>query len=78
MEARPQSLPLLLDAAVAAITAGVRDEELVTACRWLLANQLELIRYRLERGHDCARAMLDAHVEQMIARPGSQIRPVPR
>jgi hypothetical protein len=67
MEARPQSLPLLLDAAVAAITAGGRDEELVIACRWLLANQLELIRYRLERGHGWARAMLDAHMEQMIA-----------
>jgi len=67
MEERPQSLPLLLDAAVAAITAGKRDEALVAACRWLLANQLELIRYRLERGHDWARALLDAYQEKLIA-----------
>ena len=44
-----------------------RDEALITACRWLLANQLELIRYRLERGHDWARAMLDAYQEKLIA-----------
>jgi hypothetical protein len=67
MEDRPQSLPLLLDAAVAASTAGKRDEALVAACRWLLANQLELIRYRLERGHDWARAMLGAYQETLVA-----------
>jgi hypothetical protein len=67
MEARPQSLWPLLDAAVAASTVRQRDEMLVDACRWLLANQLELIRYRLERGHDWARAMLDAYQEKLIA-----------
>jgi hypothetical protein len=67
MEAQPQSLWPLLDAAVAASTARQRDEELVNACRWLLANQLELIRYRLERGHDWACAMLDAYQEKLIA-----------
>jgi hypothetical protein len=67
MEARPQSLWPLLDAAVAASTVRQRDETLVDACRWLLANQLELIRYRLERGHDWARAMLDAYQEKLIA-----------
>ncbi|MEA2729003.1 MAG: hypothetical protein QOF70_3478 [Acetobacteraceae bacterium] len=35
--------------------------------RWLIANQLELIRYRLERGHDWARVMLDAYQEKLIA-----------
>ena len=67
MEERPQSLLLLLDAAVAASAAGKRDEALVAACRWLLANQLELIRYRLERGHDWARALLDAYQEKLVA-----------
>ena len=47
LEGRPQTLLSLLDTAVAASTAERRDEELVTACRWLLANQLELIRYKL-------------------------------
>jgi hypothetical protein len=55
IEGCPQSLWPLLDFAVAVSTARKRDEPLVTACHWLLANQLELIRYRLERGHDWAR-----------------------
>ena len=52
---------------MAASTARRRDEALITACRWLLANQLELIRYRLERGHEWARSMLDAYQEKLIA-----------
>lgn len=67
LEDRPQSLWPLLDAAVAASTARRRNEAQITACRWLLANQLELIRYRLERGHDWAKAMLDAYQEKLIA-----------
>jgi len=67
LEGRPQSLWPLLDAMVAAGTARKRDEAVVTACLWLLANQLELIRYRLERGHDWARAMLDTYQEKLIA-----------
>jgi hypothetical protein len=67
MDQRPQSLWPLVDAAVAAGTAGQRDEMLVTACRWLLANQLELIRYRFERGHDWARVILDAYQDKLIA-----------
>src|SRR5215469_13696573 len=67
LESQPQSLWPLLDAAVAASTAHRRDEALITACRWLLANQLELIRYRLERGHDWARSMLEAYQEKLIA-----------
>ena len=67
LEGQPQSLWSLLDTAVAISTAGRRDEVLITASRWLLANQLELIRYRLERDHDWARAMLDAYQEKLIA-----------
>src|SRR5271165_3924361 len=67
MEQRPQSLWPLLGATVAAGASGRRDDMVITACRWLLANQLELIRYRLERGHDWARVMLDAYQEKLIA-----------
>ena len=44
LEGQPQSLWALLDTAVATSTAGRRDGVLITASRWLLANQLELIR----------------------------------
>ena len=67
LENRPQSMWPLFDATVAAGTARRRDEAAMTACRWLLANQLELIRYRLERGHDWAREMLDAYQEKLVA-----------
>jgi len=67
MEQRPQSLWPLLGATVAASASGRRDDMMITACRWLLANQLELIRYRLERGHDWALGMLDAYQEKLIA-----------
>ena len=67
LENQPQSLWPLLNAAVAASTAHRRDEAMITASRWLLANQLELIRYRLERGHEWARTMLDAYQEKVIA-----------
>ena len=73
LESQPQSLWPLLDATVAASAARKRDEALLTAGRWLLANQLELIRYKLERGHDWAREMLDAYQEKLIA----LIRPRP-
>ena len=67
MEDHPQCLWPLFDTAVAASTADQHDEALTVACRWLLANQLELIRYRLERGHDWARSILDAYQEKLIA-----------
>ena len=67
LEERPQSLWPLLDTAVAASTAERRDQALITVSRWLLANQLELIRYRLERDHDWARTMLDTYQEKLIA-----------
>jgi hypothetical protein len=77
LESRPQTLWPLLDAAVTASTASRRDEALITACRWLLANQLELIRYRLERGHDWARAMLDAYQQKLIALVQAKTLPEP-
>ncbi len=77
IETHPQSLWPLLDAAVAASAARKRDEALITTCRWLLANQLELIRYRLERGHDWARAMLEAYQEKLIGLARSSTLPAP-
>ena len=75
LETRPQNLWPLFDAAVAAGTARKRDEAVMTACHWLLANQLELIRYRLERGHDWAREMLDAYQEKLVALARAQTMP---
>ena len=75
MEDHPECLWPLLDTAVDASTAGQRDEALIIACRWLLANQLELIRYRLERGHDWARSILDAYQEKLIALPQTSTMP---
>ena len=66
LERRPETLLPLLDAAVAASMAKRRDEELVTACRWLLANQLELIRYKYERDFDWASVLLNAYQENLI------------
>jgi hypothetical protein len=66
LEGQPQTLLSLLDTAVAASTAKRRDEELVTACRWLLANQLELIRYKQERDYDWAGVLLNAYQENLI------------
>ena len=56
-EGQPQTLLPLLDTAVAASTAKRRDEALITACLWLLVNQLELIRYKQERDYDWASAV---------------------
>jgi hypothetical protein len=67
LENQPQTSWPLLDATVAASTARKRDEALVIASRWLLANQLELIRTWLERDPDWARTMLDAYQEKLIA-----------
>src|SRR3954470_21334507 len=66
LESKPQSLCPRLAPTVGASAARKRNEARVTAGRWLLANQLELIRYKLERGHDSAREMLDAYQEKLI------------
>ncbi|WP_158746985.1 hypothetical protein [Acidisphaera sp. L21] len=67
LESHPQSLWSLLDVTVAASTVRKRDEALLAASRLLLASQLELIRYKLERGHNWAREMLDTFQEKLIA-----------
>lgn len=66
LQASPQSLWPILDGLVAAFQdAARRDENLVAAYQWLLANQLELIRYRTERGWTWADKMLDEYQERI-------------
>jgi len=73
LQAAPQSLWPILDGLVAARQdAAPRDENLIAAYQWLLANQLELIRYRTERGWTWADKMLDEYQDRIseIARSG--------
>jgi hypothetical protein len=65
LEATPQSLGLILEVSVTAAMPGQRDAKLVAACLVLLKAQLELIRYRSERGHEWAIRMLDEYQEQV-------------
>ena len=68
LEANPQSLWPILDGLVAACQdAAHRDENLIAAYQWLLANQLELIRYRTERGWTWADKMLDEYQDRISA-----------
>lgn len=66
MENRPALLMPLLEATVTASTAKKRDDYVIVAGRFLLANLLELIRYQFERGHDWARVILDGYQDQLI------------
>ena len=66
IEDKPQSLWPILDEVVALLSAEKRDEALAGAGLWLLANQLELIRYRLDRGYDWAAAMLETYQHRLI------------
>ena len=66
LEANPQSLWPILDGLVAAFQdAERREENLIAAYQWLLANQLELIRYRTERGWTWADKMLDEYQDRI-------------
>jgi len=77
LEANPQSLWPILDGLVAACQDARRDENLIAAYQWLLANQLELIRYRTERGWTWADKMLDEYQDRIseIAK-SDQLSPV--
>ena len=65
LEATPQSLASILGATVDAASAKPRDERLVAACLAILNHQLELIRYRYERGHKWAIRLLDEYQENV-------------
>jgi hypothetical protein len=63
LEATPQSLGSILGTTVDAASAKPRDEKLIAACLAILTHQLELIRYRSERGHQWANRLLDDYQE---------------
>jgi hypothetical protein len=75
IEQHPQSLWALLDTVVTACNATKRDDAFIVACLWLLANQLELIRYRLESGHPWAEEMLTTYQQKLVALIGSNAVP---
>lgn len=66
LEDTPQSLLPLLDGWLAASLATPRDERLVEIHLHLLTRQLEMIRFRLERGWDWAARMLDAFQDRLV------------
>jgi hypothetical protein len=61
LEATPQSLLPILGVTVDAISTKARDQNLVAACLTMLQHQLELIRYRSDRGHKWAIRLLDQY-----------------
>ncbi|HUB16555.1 MAG TPA: hypothetical protein VMB34_31760 [Acetobacteraceae bacterium] len=71
MEETPQSLWPILAGAVAAASAKPRDDALMQAWLLLLNEQLELIRYRAERGRDWANEMLDEYQDRLIQLAGA-------
>lgn len=66
LENTPQSLWPILEGAVAAASAKERDDNLVAAYLMLLNEQLELIRYRSERGREWADDMLADYQDRLI------------
>lgn len=67
LEQTPQTLPVIADSLVGAVTAGKRDEPLILAYHMMLGLQIEFVRYRQDRGWDWAEEMLDAYMEKLIA-----------
>jgi hypothetical protein len=63
LEATPQSLGSIFEINVDAASAKPRDDKLIAASLAILTHQLELIRYRAERGHPWASKMLDDYQE---------------
>lgn len=69
LEQMPQTLPVITDnlIAAAAETGAKRDDNLVLAYQRLLPLQLELVRYRRDRGWAWAARMLDDYQDRLIA-----------
>ncbi|MGE0221791.1 MAG: hypothetical protein AB7S57_00920 [Acetobacteraceae bacterium] len=74
-EATPQSIWPILDSLVAACSAPRRDEPLITAYRFLLGQQLEFIRYRIDSGWDWAKRMAAEYQQRLIAMAESRSIP---
>jgi hypothetical protein len=65
-EQSPQTLWPLLDQTIDACNADPRDDTLVGAYLFLLGNQLELIRFRVEAGWEWAERMVEQYQQRMI------------
>ena len=66
LETTPQTLPVLTDLLVEAMTARPRAETRIAVCLDLVAQQLEFVRYRLDREWDWASAMLNDYQQRLI------------
>ncbi len=69
LEQTPQTLPVITENLIAAAAEpeGARDDRLVTAYLRMLPLQLELVRYRHDRGWAWATRMLDDYQQRLIA-----------
>ncbi len=67
LEMTPQTLPVLTDLLVEAMTAQPRHDRRVATCLALTTLQLEFVRYRLDRGWDWAARMLNDYQQRLIA-----------
>lgn len=66
LEITPQSLMPILATTVEAVSTKPRDEKLVAAGLSLLRQQLELVRYRSDRGHKWAIRLLDRYQQDVM------------
>ncbi len=66
LELTPQILPVLTEMTVQSMAAIPRPEGRVAACLNLLTQELEFVRYRLERGWDWASRMLEDYQQRLI------------
>jgi hypothetical protein len=67
LETTPQTLPVLTDLMIEAMTAQPRAENRIAVCLDLVTQQLEFVRYRVDRGWDWASAMLADYQQRLIA-----------
>jgi len=66
LEMTPQTLPVITDLVVEAMTGAPRNDALVAASLMLAGLQLEFVRYRLDRGWEWAERMLDGYQQRLI------------
>ena len=67
LETTPESLWVIFDGVLDTARKQPHDDALLSAWRFLLFNQLELIRYRAERDWPWAKQMLDDYQDRIIA-----------
>jgi hypothetical protein len=67
LEMTPQLLPAMTDLAIEAMNAQVRSENRVAMSLQMLSWQLEIVRYRQDRGWDWAKRMLSDYQQRLIS-----------